>query len=140
MYPAKERGMEPPSARAARLAAELAELEREIADQRTEVPSRPVASCPAKHIRTHPRTHETAYAPLIGLACSHARAIAPAHTPLQAAAAAGGGGDDGGAEHLAELLAHCHDTPGVHLIDCPVDYSENDRILNHDIKTLSRAL
>jgi len=42
--------------------------------------------------------------------------------------------------HLAELLAHCHDTPGVHLIDCPVDYSENDRILNHEIKTLSRAL
>jgi acetolactate synthase-1/2/3 large subunit len=42
--------------------------------------------------------------------------------------------------HLAQLLAHCRDTPGVHLIDCPVDYSENDRILNHDIKTLSRAL
>ncbi len=44
------------------------------------------------------------------------------------------------ADHLAELLAHTSDTPGVHLIDCPVDYSENDQILNHDIKTLAQAL
>jgi len=42
--------------------------------------------------------------------------------------------------HLCELLAYCRDTPGVHLIDCPVDYSENDRILNHEIKELSAAL
>lgn len=42
--------------------------------------------------------------------------------------------------HLAELLAYCRDTPGVHLIDCPVDYSENDQILNKDIKELSKAL
>ncbi len=44
------------------------------------------------------------------------------------------------AAHLAELLAHCRDTPGVHLIDCPVDYTENDQILNKDIKDLSKAL
>ncbi len=44
------------------------------------------------------------------------------------------------AAHLRELLQHCCDTPGVHLIDCPVDYSENDQILNKDIKELSRAL
>jgi len=44
------------------------------------------------------------------------------------------------AAHLAELLAYCRDTPGVHLIDCPVDYSENDQILNHDIKELSAKL
>ncbi|MXP46162.1 acetolactate synthase large subunit [Altererythrobacter luteolus] len=43
-------------------------------------------------------------------------------------------------EHLKELLAHCRDTPGVHLIDCPVDYTENDQILNHDIKELSAKL
>lgn len=43
-------------------------------------------------------------------------------------------------EHLTDVLAHCRDTPGVHLIDCPVDYSENDRILNHDIKELSAKL
>jgi acetolactate synthase-1/2/3 large subunit len=46
----------------------------------------------------------------------------------------------GSCVHLAELLAHCRDTPGVHLIDCQVDYSENDRILNHEIKELSAAL
>ena len=44
------------------------------------------------------------------------------------------------AAHLRELLQHCCDTPGVHLIDCPVDYSQNDQILNKDIKELSRAL
>jgi acetolactate synthase I/II/III large subunit len=44
------------------------------------------------------------------------------------------------AAHLKELLAHCRDTPGVHLIDCPVDYSENDQILNMDLKALSKAL
>jgi acetolactate synthase I/II/III large subunit len=38
------------------------------------------------------------------------------------------------------LLAHCRDTPGVHLIDCPVDYTENDQILNIDIKRLSKEL
>jgi acetolactate synthase I/II/III large subunit len=41
------------------------------------------------------------------------------------------------AAHLKELLAHCNSTPGVHLIDCPVDYSDNDKILNRDIKDLA---
>lgn len=41
------------------------------------------------------------------------------------------------AAHLKELLATCRDTPGVHLIDCPVDYSDNDKILNRDIKELA---
>lgn len=45
-----------------------------------------------------------------------------------------------GAAHLSSLLRHTLATPGVHLIDCPVDYSENDRILNHEIKQLSAAL
>ena len=44
------------------------------------------------------------------------------------------------ADGLPALLAHCLDTPGVHLIDCPVDYSENDQILNKDIKQLSAAV
>jgi acetolactate synthase I/II/III large subunit len=44
------------------------------------------------------------------------------------------------AAHLGELLRHCRDAAGVHLIDCPVDYSENDRILNNEIKALSAAL
>ncbi|HEY0012847.1 MAG TPA: acetolactate synthase large subunit [Allosphingosinicella sp.] len=44
------------------------------------------------------------------------------------------------AEMLPGLLAHCLSTPGVHLIDCPVDYADNDRILNKDIKELSAAV
>jgi hypothetical protein len=32
------------------------------------------------------------------------------------------------------------DTPGVHLIDCPIDYADNDRILNREIKELSAAI
>jgi acetolactate synthase-1/2/3 large subunit len=44
------------------------------------------------------------------------------------------------AESLPGLLAHCLATPGVHLIDCPVDYADNDRILNKEIKELSAAL
>ena len=43
-------------------------------------------------------------------------------------------------EHLTQLLAQCRDAPGVHLIDCPVDYTENDQILNIDIKRLSKEL
>ena len=44
------------------------------------------------------------------------------------------------ASHLPELLKQCLDTPGVNLIDCPVDYSDNDIILNKQIKDLSAAL
>lgn len=44
------------------------------------------------------------------------------------------------AAHLEQLLGQCLSTDGVHLIDCPVDYSENDQILNIDIKQLSQAL
>jgi acetolactate synthase-1/2/3 large subunit len=46
----------------------------------------------------------------------------------------------GSAKELSTLLAKCLDTPGVNLIDCPVDYSENDPILNKQIKELSAAL
>ncbi len=41
------------------------------------------------------------------------------------------------ASHLEELLAKCLSTPGVNLIECPVDYSDNDKILNRDIKDLA---
>jgi acetolactate synthase-1/2/3 large subunit len=44
------------------------------------------------------------------------------------------------AEHLPDLLRHTLDTPGVHLIDCQIDYSDNDRILNNEIKALSAEL
>ena len=41
---------------------------------------------------------------------------------------------------LAPLLARCLGTPGVHVIDCPVDYSENDEILNRRIAAASAAV
>ena len=44
------------------------------------------------------------------------------------------------ASALPGLLAQCLDTPGVHLIDCPIDYADNDRILNREIKELSAAI
>jgi acetolactate synthase-1/2/3 large subunit len=44
------------------------------------------------------------------------------------------------AEGLLPLLEHCHSTPGVHLIDCPVDYSDNDRILNKEIQERAAAI
>ncbi len=44
------------------------------------------------------------------------------------------------AEHLTKTLAETLDSPGVHLIDCPVDYSENDQILNIDIKKHSAEI
>ena len=43
-------------------------------------------------------------------------------------------------ENLRETLELCLKSPGVHLIDCPVDYSENDQILNHDLQNLSAKL
>ncbi len=39
-----------------------------------------------------------------------------------------------------ELIEECVSTEGVHLIDCPVDYSENDEILNKIIKEKSAKL
>jgi acetolactate synthase-1/2/3 large subunit len=43
-------------------------------------------------------------------------------------------------EQLPGLLRHCLTTPGVQLIDCPVDYADNDRILNREIRELSAAV
>jgi len=46
----------------------------------------------------------------------------------------------GSAAELGPLLARCLASDGVHLIDCPVDYSENDAVLNREIKRLSAAV
>lgn len=43
-------------------------------------------------------------------------------------------------DQLLPLLQRCHQEPGVHVIDVPVDYSENDRILNHEIKQRSSSI
>ena len=41
------------------------------------------------------------------------------------------------AQDLQETIDKCLNSEGVHLIEVPVDYSDNDRILNHEIKELS---
>ncbi len=43
-------------------------------------------------------------------------------------------------DQLFSVLESCHNSPGVHLVEVPVDYSENDRILNHEIRELSAQL
>ncbi|MCY1417370.1 Acetolactate synthase [compost metagenome] len=44
------------------------------------------------------------------------------------------------ADALLPLLDHCIANPGVHVIDCPVDYSENDRILNSELRERALAI
>ena len=44
------------------------------------------------------------------------------------------------ADELLPLLKRCQTEHGVHLIDLPVDYSENDHILNDEIRKLSSKL
>jgi acetolactate synthase-1/2/3 large subunit len=42
------------------------------------------------------------------------------------------------ADQLVPQMEECHSTPGVHVIDVPVDYSDNDRILNREIQENSK--
>ncbi|MCW8964426.1 MAG: acetolactate synthase large subunit [Gammaproteobacteria bacterium] len=44
------------------------------------------------------------------------------------------------AESLIPLIEECFNTAGVHLIEVPIDYSDNDRILNSDIKEQSQRI
>jgi acetolactate synthase-1/2/3 large subunit len=46
----------------------------------------------------------------------------------------------GSVAELADVLAATGWTPGVHLIDVAIDYSDNDRILNDEVKRLSAAV
>src|SRR5690606_25021589 len=43
-------------------------------------------------------------------------------------------------DELKPLMEKCFNEGGVHLIDVPVDYSHNDRILNREIRELSSKL
>jgi acetolactate synthase-1/2/3 large subunit len=43
-------------------------------------------------------------------------------------------------QEFKEIIEKCMAIEGVHVIDCPVDYSENDKILNHRIKEMSSKL
>jgi acetolactate synthase I/II/III large subunit len=44
------------------------------------------------------------------------------------------------AKALPDLMNQCLNSKGVHLIDVPIDYSDNDLILNRQIKELSAAI
>ncbi len=44
------------------------------------------------------------------------------------------------AAELLPLMKRCHSEAGLHLIEVAVDYSDNDRILNHEIQKLSSAI
>jgi acetolactate synthase-1/2/3 large subunit len=43
-------------------------------------------------------------------------------------------------DQLRTTMEKCHASDGVHLIEVPIDYSDNDRILNHEIQQLSAKL
>ncbi len=43
-------------------------------------------------------------------------------------------------DSLVQIIENCFQTPGVHLVEVPVDYSENDRILNHEISERSQLI
>ena len=43
-------------------------------------------------------------------------------------------------EQLLPLMRTCLDARGVHVIDVPLDYSVNDRILNREIKEKSKQI
>ncbi len=44
------------------------------------------------------------------------------------------------AKDLALTVENCINSTGVNVIDCPIDYSENDKILNKDLKKISSSL
>jgi len=44
------------------------------------------------------------------------------------------------AEELIPQVELCFNTPGVHLVEVPIDYSDNDRILHHEITEKSKFL
>jgi acetolactate synthase I/II/III large subunit len=44
------------------------------------------------------------------------------------------------AKGMPALLKSIVAAPGVHLVEVPIDYSDNDRILNWEIRTLSAAI
>ena len=41
------------------------------------------------------------------------------------------------ADEFAPLLESCLNKKGVHVIEVPVDYSENDKVLNKELKEKS---
>ena len=46
----------------------------------------------------------------------------------------------GSAEELPALLGKCLNSSGVHLVEVPVDYSENERVLIEELRALTAKL
>lgn len=44
------------------------------------------------------------------------------------------------AAELLPLIKKCNEQPGVHLIDVPVDYTENDEVLNRQLPRRSKEI
>ncbi|KAA3620485.1 MAG: acetolactate synthase large subunit [Calditrichaeota bacterium] len=44
------------------------------------------------------------------------------------------------ADDLVPTMQSCQNESGVHVIDCPIDYSQNDEILNKEIKRIARLI
>ncbi len=44
------------------------------------------------------------------------------------------------ADHLVSLVKECLNSPGVHLIEVPVDYSENEKVLINELRSKTSAL
>ena len=40
-------------------------------------------------------------------------------------------------DQLAGILKNCLDAPGVHLVEVPVDYSENERVLIEELNAIT---
>ena len=38
------------------------------------------------------------------------------------------------ADDVARLIGECFDKPGLHVIDVPIDYSENERVFDKELK------
>ncbi len=45
-----------------------------------------------------------------------------------------------GVNDLIPIMEECHQSSGVHVIEAPVDYSDNDRILNREIQEKSKLV
>jgi acetolactate synthase-1/2/3 large subunit len=41
---------------------------------------------------------------------------------------------------LLTMIENCHKASGVHVVEVPIDYTDNDRILNHEIQELSKSI
>ena len=81
--------------------------------------------------------HDERHSPVTNLAIGRVTTIAKRMGTVAAESYRAHGHRVTTAAELLPLMQQCHSESGVHLIEVPVDYSENDRILNHEIQERS---